>query len=148
MSQVTESDISRSAQAVWKSVFGHSLPSAPPQRAASVNERFLVAKVSISGDPTRAILIVCPQEEARRLAAGFFQVDITAMKEPLIHDVFGELANMIGGLIKRHFPHSARLSLPEVKEAPFQDARQETLAQAFFECGTKPIAVRLVQNPS
>jgi hypothetical protein len=148
MSLVTETDISRSAQAVWKSVFGHSLPSAPLQRTTSVDERFLVAKVNISGDPSRSIVVVCPQEEARRLAALFFQVDVSTVKEPLIHDVFGELANMIGGLIKRHFPHSARLSLPEVKEAPFQDARQKTVAQAFFECGSKPIAVRLVQNPS
>ena len=147
MTPVTESDISRSAQTAWKAVFGRPLSAAPASPGVPKTP-LLIARVHILGAVPGTLLIVCPVEEARRTAAGFYNKDAAGMEEALVRDVFGELANMIGGLIKRHFPHSSRLSLPEVTEKSSDAAEGKTLVQAVFACGAGPLAVRLVQNLS
>ena len=142
---VTGTDISRSTQTAWKAVFGRPLASAPSAPRALRGEPLLVARVRILGTPPRAILIVCPLEEARKTAAAFYSRDPASLDQALVEDVFGELANMIGGQIKRHFPSSARLSLPEIDRAGEDGAAEgKTVAEALFECGRSPLAVRLV----
>ena len=148
MSPITESDISRSFQAVWTSVFGQPLPAAPPRPFGAPAGRALVARVRILGEVQRTVVVVCSMDQARRLAAGFFGLDPASVEESLIRDVFGELANMVGGLVKRHFPTSCRLSLPDVREVRTDEPETGPSVQVLFDCGDAPLAVRLVQNPS
>jgi hypothetical protein len=148
MSPVTESDISRSFQAVWTSVFGRPLPSAPARPAAAPSGRAIVARVRISGEVEQSVVVVCSIEQARRLTAGFFGIDPASVEESLIRDVFGEVANMVGGLVKRHFPTPCRLSLPDVREVRTDEPETGPSVQVLFACGDTPLAVRLVQNLS
>jgi hypothetical protein len=148
MTPVTESDISRSAQTAWKAVFGRALTAAEPSAAPAVRPPLLVARVHILGAISGTLQVVCSVEEARRTAAGFYNKEASRVEEALVRDVFGELANMIGGLLKRHYPHSSRLSLPEVTEKSSDAGEGKTLAQVFFSCGAGPLAVRLLQNLS
>ena len=148
MSPVTESDISQSFQAVWTSVFGRPLPAAPPSPAAAPFGRALVARVRILGEVQQTIAVVCSMEQARRLTAGFFGLDPASVEESLIRDVFGEVANMVGGLIKRHFSTPSRLSLPDVREVRTDEPEPGLSVQVLFACGDAPLAVRLVQNLS
>lgn len=149
MGPVTESDISRSTQTAWKAVFGSPLPvGAPPKPGAARAGRMLVAKVQILGGVSRTVLIACPWEEAHKVAARFYRTEDAALDDALVRDVFGELANMVGGLIKRHYPNASRLTLPEVREGGGEDAPGTVLVQAVFECGRSPLSVRLLQSPS
>lgn len=149
MAPVTDSDISRSTQAAWKAVFGSALEGAGPvKQPLNGHKPFLVARVHIIGSVQRSLTIVCPMEEARRLAAEFFHRAPEALEQALVEDVFGELANMIGGLIKRHLPHASKLSLPEVLKQGEDAQEKGTEAQALFASGRTPLAVRLAQNPS
>jgi hypothetical protein len=149
MSTVTESDISRSFQAVWASVFGGPLPAVPTRQAGTKAGRALVgARVRLMGEVPQSVVVVCSLEQARRLTAGFFGLDQGRVDDSLVRDVFGELANMIGGLIKRHFSTPCRLSLPEVREVQSDEPEAGPSVQAFFESGDAPVAVRLVQTPS
>lgn len=146
---VTGSDISRSTQMAWKAVFGRPLSSSSASPRTKRGEPLLIARVKILGTPMSSVLIICPLEEARRTAAAFYSKDPAALEQALVEDVFGELANMIGGQIKRHFPSSSRLSLPEIDRAGADAAAEgSTVAEAVFECGRGPLSVRLVQNPS
>jgi hypothetical protein len=148
MSSVTETDISRSFQAVWKSIFGGPLLAVVKRSSVSAVGRAIVARVRISGDLPQAVVVVCSAEQARRLTARFFGLDPERVEESLVRDVFGEVANMIGGLIKRHYPTPCRLSLPEVKEVQTDEPEESPSVQAFFQCGDAPLAVRLVQTLS
>lgn len=148
MMPVTESDISRSTQAAWKAVFGRSLEGLRGSTNGAAKKPHLVARVRLMGSIQRELLIACPMEEARLLAAGFFRKDAATLDAALVEDVFGELANMIGGLIKRHLPHSTRLSLPEILRGDLDDAGKETVAQALFQAGHAPLTVKLLQTPS
>ena len=148
MSPVTESDISRSFQAVWASVFGGPMPAAAPRPAGAPSGRAIVARVRISGDFQQTIVVVCSMDQARSLTARFFGLDPERVEKSLIRDVFGELANMGGGLIKRHFTTPCRLSLPEVIEVPRDEPETDPSVQAFFKYGDSPLAVRLVRTLS
>jgi hypothetical protein len=146
---VTGSDISRSTLTAWRAVFGASLREATARASAPAEHgTLLMARVLIQGDVDRALVVICPMKEARRLAAGFFQKDAEALEATLVADVFGELANMIGGLIKRQLPRSSRLSLPDILPPEKEPPARSTLAEAIFDCGQAPMAVRLVQTPS
>jgi hypothetical protein len=147
MIPVTQSDILKSTQEAWRAVFGKHLPPLTTG-APSMDDPILIARVRILDETSQSILVICPAKGAKLIAAGFFGRAASAIDTTLVHDVFGEIANMIGGLIKRHFPLTAKLSLPDVTEGTDRkDA--DVILQAHFACGAgTPLAVRLVQNLS
>lgn len=148
MTSVTPSDISQSTQAAWKAVFGIPLREIAAVDPIKKGDKILLSRVRILSDVSRSIVVICPLDRAREIAGGFFGKDPGDIETNLVHDVFGEIANMIGGLIKRHFPQSTRLSLPEVVETE-QSNSTELLSQAVFVCQTGgALSVRFLQHHS
>jgi chemotaxis protein CheX len=147
MRALADVDIARSTQNAWKAVFGS--PLAPKNGAVSPSAApRLVASIQILGNVPRVVVLDCPWEEARRVTAGFYNRDPKAVPEDLVKDMFGELVNMIGGQLKRFYPSSSRLSLPQVKESRASGTTMETgvLQKAAFESGPAPVTVILLEE--
>lgn len=74
----------------------------------------LTAAVNLQGDGSKAVLIECDRAQACRMASRFLSVEPPERVEPVVSDVLGELANMIGGNLKCVMEHGADLSIPSV----------------------------------
>jgi chemotaxis protein CheX len=73
-----------------------------------------VGTVSVSGAWNGTIQIELPTGVDRVMAAAMFQMEDDEVGDEEIVDSVGELANMIGGMVKSMMPEPSRLSLPQV----------------------------------
>jgi chemotaxis protein CheX len=98
----------------------------------------VVAWVSISGGWSGDIQVRLSPALAKRLAREVLDVDATSTEDAGVHDVVGEVANMIGGNLKALLPEPCRLSLPKVTHEP--SLGYGALTQAFV-VGDDPFEV-------
>lgn len=148
MASVSESDILRVTQAVWKSVFGLPLRASHAAVRQGAGPR-VIAQVQIQGPDPRTVLMDCPAAAARDMAAGFYKKEAGPLPPELVHDVFGELVNMIGGQVKSFLGGPCRLSLPTVQELKgSKDAvpSDRLLSRVTFECGDESIQVAVLRS--
>jgi chemotaxis protein CheX len=85
----------------------------------------LIAWVSISGDWSGHLMVICSEAAARAVTTGMFQLDDAEISAAEIADALGEIANMVGGSLRGMVGMDAVLSLPQVVLA--------TTAHAGFE---------------
>jgi chemotaxis protein CheX len=96
----------------------------------------LTAAVRLQGDGNRSVLIECDHAQACRVAGRFLSVAPPKTDDPVVSDVLGELANMIGGNLKCVLNQGADLSIPSVVYGSVEDldpARVEILERVAFE---------------
>lgn len=74
----------------------------------------LTAAVHMNGDWNGALLLECDCGEACRLAGRFLSIEAPETVNDDVRDVFGELANMIGGNMKFLIAPGTHLSTPSV----------------------------------
>lgn len=104
---------------VIETMFGLSIEG--PLRPAGNAELTVAGMVGLAGPDFRGMLqVACGQAVASRLAAALLGGDDVVADEPnLVADSLGELANMLGGSVKRQLDVSGsgiELSLPSVLE--------------------------------
>lgn len=74
----------------------------------------MTGSVSISGTWNGAVLVELPPSAELALTAAMFQMGHDEIGPEEISDAVGELANMVGGVVKSLMPEPSRLSLPTV----------------------------------
>jgi chemotaxis protein CheX len=106
------------------------LGAAPVTRdvASATGER-IYASVSIRGAWRGDVEVRLSPSMARRFAREAFQIEPGPSDDPVVMDMAGEVANMIGGNLKALLPEPCALSLPVV----LRTARREggDVVQAF-----------------
>ena len=76
----------------------------------------LSASVQFSGEWNGAVLIECSYQMACQLAGRYLSTEPSEELDDLVKDVFGELANMIGGNLKSAVARGIHTSTPAVVE--------------------------------
>ncbi len=102
----------------------------------------LTAAVHLAGDWNGAVLVECGRGQACRFAGRFLSKDPPKAVDDVVLDALGELANMIGGNLKRVLSPGIRLSMPAVVDgsdyslricgAGAQDRRAFQCAEGIF----------------
>jgi len=72
----------------------------------------LMAAVHLSGHWNGVVVLECDEDQARRFARKFLETARPETVYDVVRDVFGELANMIGGNMKSILSGGIQLSLP------------------------------------
>jgi chemotaxis protein CheX len=99
---------------VWASFLdGELIPLAEPDVTRPYGG-CLVAWVSIGGDWSGHLSVVCSDSAARAIATDMFQLDSSEVTIAEVADALGEIANMVGGSVKGMVGANAVLSLPQV----------------------------------
>jgi len=97
----------------------------------------LTSAVHLTGDWNGAVLLECDRKQACRLAGRFLSVDPPETVDDVVRDVFGELANMIGGNLKCVLMRGIRLSIPSVVDGSDYSLRVcgvEVRERLAFQC--------------
>ena len=76
----------------------------------------LAAAISLSGAWDGTVRLECDRRQACRLTGRFLSMDAPDSVDEMVRDVFGELANMIGGNLKCVLTSGVQLSLPSLFE--------------------------------
>jgi chemotaxis protein CheX len=99
---------------VWASFLDGELVPLPEPDVSRPYGGCLVAWVSIGGDWTGHLSVVCSNAAARAIATDMFQLDDSEVTTAEVADALGEIANMVGGSVKGMVGANAVLSLPQV----------------------------------
>lgn len=111
-SLVASDELTQIVQSVFEVMTG--LDVSPSEAAWFPSHDRLTAAVNLQGDGSEAVLIECDRAQACRMASRFLSVEPPERVEPVVSDVLGELANMIGGNLKCVMQQGADLSMPSV----------------------------------
>ncbi|MFP3906708.1 MAG: chemotaxis protein CheX [Acidimicrobiales bacterium] len=97
---------------IWEAMLG--LDVAPASAVAPSAGREIYAAVQVTGGWEGAVIIECTEDAAQQFAVAMLGLDGEDPAEGDVHDVMGELANMVGGNLKGAVGREAELSLPTV----------------------------------
>ncbi len=109
----------------------------------------LSAFVHITGDWQGLIMLCATQRLARRVTAAMFDLPPEDVAPEMVHDAFGEMANILAGQVKGQMTGTSALSLPTVVEGDghhvfVPDVR--AIEDRSFTCEGEPIWVRLYEH--
>jgi chemotaxis protein CheX len=102
---------------IVESVFGTmmQLEVVPGRTPWSPSGQRLISAVELAGEWNGAVMLECDRPLACRFAGRFLAMEPPAAPDEVVHDVLGELANMVGGNLKCLFTGKVRLSMPSVR---------------------------------
>jgi chemotaxis protein CheX len=111
----------------------------------------LTSTVHLAGDWNGAVLLECSQAQASRFTSRFLSKDPSEPVDYVVHDVLGELANMIGGNLKSVLSKQIRISMPSVVDG--SDYSMRSGAAPFperlsFQCSEGVFWVTVLTIPS
>jgi chemotaxis protein CheX len=107
-------ELTEIVEQVWASFLdGELVPVLEPELDKGYDGH-LVAWVSISGDWSGHLMLVCSENAARTIATDMFQLGADEVSTAEVADALGEIANMVGGSVKGMVGAEAVLSLPQV----------------------------------
>lgn len=109
-------DVQATTHQIWLSVLGMEVERAEIDEASFRNQELLAGCVQITGDHRLAIMMACPLALARMAGATMLMVEENELEEGMLQDAFGELCNLVGGLLKNKLEGSTVLSTPTVAE--------------------------------
>lgn len=112
----------------WREMCGEDL--LLMQEVGDIEGERMIASVNIEGTFRGSVVLECGFDIARRAASHLFQLPVEEIDREHEGDVLGELANIVGGVIKGAIDGNCSLSLPLVVSG-------DDLAAAFP--GTKPL---------
>ena len=107
----------------------------------------LRSAVHVSGSWNGALLLECDGQQACRFAGRFLSMDPPPAVTPLVCDVLGELANMIGGNMKSAVAMGLSMSTPTVSDetdAAIPICEGEVQDQFAFDSADGPFWVTLL----
>jgi chemotaxis protein CheX len=149
--QFLETEIREITEMVWASMFDRDLqPGTSPNRP-TLPYQMLMGLVHLNGDWEGIVTLNCSAALARQLAATLFGISVQSTTSEQTQDVLGELANIVGGNIKRLLPESSQLSLPSVKEGSDYLSllpEGEIISEVAFECLGEPVLIILLKTES
>jgi chemotaxis protein CheX len=90
--------VSELVQLAWQSFFGSELESIEPDPI--VGDDVVCASISIGGPWNATLLLHCARPLARGGTAAMLDIEPAELADADVHDIMGELANIIGGNLK------------------------------------------------
>ena len=109
----------------------------------------LTSTVHLAGEWNGAVMLECDRGQACRFAGRFLSTDTPDTANDVVRDVFGELANMIGGNLKCVLTRGIRLSMPSVVDGSSQTVRvcgSEIRERIAFSCAEGPFWITVLVN--
>lgn len=110
----------------------------------------LTAAVQLAGDWNGAVTIECDPRQACLFAGRFVSMETPEAVDDMVSDVFGELANMIGGNLKSALSRGIHLSTPSVMDGGNYTLRfcgAKVRERIAFECVDGPFWVTVFSLP-
>jgi chemotaxis protein CheX len=108
----------------------------------------VAASVHLTGSWSGMILLEVSPEQACLMAGRFLSMETPEAIDNDVRDVLGELANVIGGNLKRAVAPDATLSIPEVVDGRNFSVRfcgAAVVARHAFECEAGVFWISLIQ---
>jgi len=102
-------------ESVWNDTLGLFVDVAPPTFGPRPNGN-LTGWVQILGEFEGAVTLQTTEAFMRQAAGVMFGAEPAAVSREELLDALGELANMVGGVLKAQLPGPSRLSLPTVAD--------------------------------
>jgi chemotaxis protein CheX len=128
---------------IWETMLGlEASPTASEPPADRGRE--VCAAVQVTGTWEGAAVIECPEAVAASFTAAMLGLDDEEPAEGDVHDVMGELANMVGGNLKAVIGGETQLSLPTVVVGADLDLSVPGASVDFaacYEAGEHPFRV-------
>jgi chemotaxis protein CheX len=133
-------------ESVWNDTLGLIVDVAPPTFGPRPSAN-LLGWVQIHGEFEGAVTLQTTEAFMRQAASVMFGVEPAAVTREELLDALGELANMVGGVLKAQLPAPSSLSLPTVSEGDasgpsFPDAG--VVGRVELTCIGDPVNVALV----
>ena len=133
-------------ECVWNDTLGLIVDVAPPTFGPRPTGN-LMGWVQILGEFEGAVTIQTTEAFMRQAAGVMFGKDAPAVTRDELLDALGELANMVGGVLKAQLPGPSLLSLPTVAEGDsyslsFPNAG--VLGRVELTCAGDPVNVALI----
>jgi chemotaxis protein CheX len=146
--QISPTEIGQYVESIWGSMLGLGVrpgdTSLPGQKSD-----YLTGCVQLTGAWEGAVALDCPAVLARQAAGILFGAEPAATTVEQVHDVVGELTNMIGGNLKSLMPGPLYLCLPAVADGSDYALRvlaSRLVMQAGFECEGHSFRVTITER--
>jgi chemotaxis protein CheX len=147
--QTFEASLAEVVSIVWSTAL--ELPIAPDNLLGLPEHpgHTVAGVIQISGEWNGAVVIHVTERLAIRVTGIMLQMEQSAVVRGDIHDVLGEIVNMIGGNTKALLPEPSHLSLPVVVDG--QDFRfwlpgASLVCRTAFRCEGEPVIVTVLQR--
>lgn len=113
LTDATTADLATAVSETWEGMFGLTVSE---HDVYVPDQAELTAIVHISGEVEWAVVLRLPTALARLVAGAMFDCDGAELGADEISDAVGEIANVVGGVVKGGVPGQTALSLPSVTE--------------------------------
>ena len=146
--EMTDVDFAEMVESVFAGMLGFDVVRTHTDGAPEPGDRF-IGTVHISGAWQGSVVVECPEQFGRMVAAAMFGSDVDAVEDEELVDVIGELANMTGGNVKALLAGDTQLSLPTVvRGADFRVIVPGThLSRSLaYECSGHVFQVRVLSK--
>jgi chemotaxis protein CheX len=143
-----DGDICRATQEVCNGFLGMPVELCPQVPPPPEEEIALTVCVRFTGAWKGALILGCPAELARRVAAVMFRSQPDQVTTGDARDALAELTNMIGGNLKALLPAPSRIGLPTVTKgnsARLRVCGDRILNQLVLRCQGQPVSVTLLE---
>ena len=147
--QFARDDIQQLIETAWQSVLGLEVSTDPRLMDPMSHHDTVAASVQISGGWNGALVVFCPADLGRRVAAIMFDVEDGELAVELVQDAMGELANIIGGGVKGLIDGECHLSLPTAADGAVYKLRVRggrVVTQIMFQSGGHQFKVSLLER--
>jgi CheY-specific phosphatase CheX len=130
----------------WTTVTGCNLNRVA---ATPLSSRIVCSSVALSGPGNALVMLFADQDLARRGTSTALGSSAADVDETAIHDVLGEVVNIIGGNLKGSLPDgvvSWQLSLPVVSEAMQHSPGSRSVADVCFTAGGAVLRCQILEH--
>jgi chemotaxis protein CheX len=141
-------EIGQYIESIWDSVLGLGVQSGGTDLPGQKSD-YLTGCIQITGAWEGAVTLDCPTALARQAASILFGGQPAETTTEQVHDVVGELTNMIGGNLKALLPSPCYLCLPAVADGSDYALRvlgSRVVSRAGFECKDLPFLVTVIER--
>lgn len=111
----------------------------------------LTSTVQLAGEWSGVVQLECSQTQAARFTSRFLSKDPSEPVDGVVHDVLGELANMIAGNLKSVLSRQIQISMPSVVDGSDYSIRAgaDTFPERLsFQCSDGIFWVTVLATPS
>ncbi len=133
--EISAGEVAQIVSSVCQTMLG--IDAEPVDRPWFSNGERLTAAVQLSGDWNGAVAIECDPRQACLFAGRYLSIEAPEGMDDMVRDVFGELANMIGGNFKSALSRGIQLSTPSVVDGGgynLRFCRAKVSEQLAFDC--------------
>jgi chemotaxis protein CheX len=141
-------EIGQYVESIWDSVLGLGVRPGAADLPGPKSD-YLTGCIQITGAWEGAVTLDYSKALARQAAGILFGAQEAETTTEQVHDVVGELTNMIGGNLKALLPGPCYLCLPAVADGSDYALRvlgSRVLSRAGFECARQPFVVTVIER--